>query len=185
MKIESSDADIVSWMHDWSPSTMAKAKGLQNVKLDPFLRRQQVKLLHLRQRVIESINGVGKHARETNCETSVLQTHQADVASEVNDRDFALGLLSHEHDALHEIDQALQRIESGAYGICEMSGQQIPRERLEAIPFARFTVECQSQVEKGNKVSWRSRHLTVSRFDFAFADMDDEEGKILTKPGED
>ncbi len=50
-----------------------------------------------------------------------------------------------------EIDAALERIESGTYGICEMSGDPIPIPRLRAIPFARFTVECQSKVEKQSK----------------------------------
>ncbi|MBA3831948.1 MAG: TraR/DksA family transcriptional regulator [Chthoniobacterales bacterium] len=50
-----------------------------------------------------------------------------------------------------EIDAALERIESGTYGICEMSGDPIPIPRLRAIPFARLTVECQSKVEKQSK----------------------------------
>jgi len=79
------------------------------------------------------------------------------------DLDFALSLLSQEQDALYEIDQALKRIELGTYGICEMSGKQIPRARLEAIPFARFTVECQSQLEKQNKAS-RVRQSVTSLF---------------------
>src|SRR5947208_10707604 len=79
--------------------------------------------------------------------------HQADAGSDAYDRDFALSLLSQEQDAPYEIDQALKRIELGAYGKCEMSGKPIPRARLEAIPFARFTVQCQSQLEKQNKAS--------------------------------
>jgi RNA polymerase-binding transcription factor DksA len=89
--------------------------------------------------------------------------HQADAGSDAYDRDFALSLLSQEQDALYEIDQALKRIELGTYGVCEMSGKQIPRARLEAIPFARFTVECQSQLEKQNKAS-RVRQSVTSLF---------------------
>src|SRR5207248_10226807 len=76
---------------------------------------------------------------------------------------FALNLLSQKQDALYEIDQALKRIEVGTYGVCGMSGKQIPRARLEAIPFARFTVECQSQLEKQNKAS-RVRQSVTSLF---------------------
>ena len=72
-------------------------------------------------------------------------------------------MLAKEQDALYEIDQALKRIELGTYGICEMSGKPIPRARLEAIPFARFTVECQSQLEKQNKAS-RVRQSVTSLF---------------------
>ena len=74
-----------------------------------------------------------------------------------------MSLLSQEQDALYEIDQALKRIELGTYGKCEMSGKQIPRARLEAIPFARFTVECQSQLEKQSKAS-RIRQSVTSLF---------------------
>jgi RNA polymerase-binding transcription factor DksA len=85
--------------------------------------------------------------------------HLADAGSDAYDCDFALNLLSHAQDGLYEIDQALRRIESGTYGICEMSGQPIPHERLEAIPWARFTVECQSQIEKENKALGLSRRV--------------------------
>ena len=67
------------------------------------------------------------------------------------DRDFALSLLSSDQDAIYEIEEALKRISAGTYGVCEMSGQAIPVARLEAIPFARFTVDCQSRFEQENK----------------------------------
>src|SRR5438445_13234920 len=89
--------------------------------------------------------------------------HQADAGSDAYDRDFALSLLSPEQDALYEIDQALKRIEVGTYGICEMSGKPIPHTRLEAIASARFTVECQSQLEKQNKPP-RVRQSVTSLF---------------------
>ena len=53
-----------------------------------------------------------------------------------------------------EIDAALQRIEEGSYGICEMSGRPIPVARLRAIPFARFTVECQTRIEEQSENSF-------------------------------
>jgi RNA polymerase-binding transcription factor DksA len=49
---------------------------------------------------------------------------------------------------LYEIEEALVRIRKGFYGICELSNRKIPQARLEAIPFARLTVECQAQWEK-------------------------------------
>src|SRR5207237_8645728 len=78
-------------------------------------------------------------------------------------RAVGLGRRSQGQGALCEIDQVLKRIELGTYGVCEMSGKQIPRARLEAIPFARFTVECQSQLEKQNKAS-RVRQSVTSLF---------------------
>src|SRR5436309_15000737 len=89
--------------------------------------------------------------------------HQAYARSDAYDREFALSFLWQEQDALYESDQALKRIELGTYGTCEMSGKPIPRARLEAIPFARFTVECQSQLEKQSKAS-RVRQSVTSLF---------------------
>jgi RNA polymerase-binding transcription factor DksA len=74
--------------------------------------------------------------------------HQADAGSDAYDRDFALSLLSQEQDALYEIEEALKRVDAGTYGVCEMSGEKIAQARLEALPFARYTVECQAQIEK-------------------------------------
>ena len=76
--------------------------------------------------------------------------HTGDAGSDSYDRDFALNLLAKEQDALSEIEQAITRAETGVYGLCEMSGDRIPKERLEAIPFARYTVQCQARWEQEN-----------------------------------
>ena len=142
-------------------------------RLDPFTRKQKQKLLELRDAMVDSMAGVAQgtlRSRAEGSEASAFGMHQADAGSDAYDRDFALSLLSQEQDALYEIDQALKRIELGTYGKCEMSGKPIPHPRLEAIPFARFTVECQSQLEKQSKAS-RVRHSVTSLFG-----LTDEEG---------
>jgi RNA polymerase-binding transcription factor DksA len=141
--------------------------------LDPFTESQRQKLLHLRDAMVDSMAGVAQdtlRSRAEGSEASAFGMHQADAGSDAYDRDFALSLLSQEQDALYEIDQALKRIDLGTYGICEMSGKPIGHPRLEAIPFARFTVECQSQLEKQNKAS-RVRQSVTSLFG-----LTDEEG---------
>jgi RNA polymerase-binding transcription factor DksA len=135
-------------------------------KLDAFTRVQKDKLLQLRDAMVDSMAGVAKdnlRSRAEGSEASAFGMHQADAGSDAYDRDFALSLLSQEQDALYEIDQALKRVELGTYGKCEMSGKPISRARLEAIPFARYTVECQSQLEKQNKAS-RVRQSVTSLF---------------------
>lgn len=135
-------------------------------RLDPFIRKQKQKLLELRDAMVDSMAGVAQgtlRSRAEGSEASAFGMHQADAGSDAYDRDFALSLLSQEQDALYEIDQALKRIELGTYGKCEMSGKPIPHARLEAIPFARFTVECQSQLEKQSKAS-RVRQSVSSLF---------------------
>jgi len=140
---------------------------------DPFLKRQKDRLLQLRDGMLDSMSGVARdtlRARAEGSEASAFGMHQADAGSDAYDRDFALSLLSQEQDALYEIDEALKRIDQGTYGICELSGKPIPHARLEAIPFARFTVDCQSQLEKQRKQN-RSRQPVTSLFG-----LTDEEG---------
>lgn len=74
--------------------------------------------------------------------------HMADAGTDTFDRDFALSLVSSEQEALTEIDAAIQRINAGTYGVCELTGKPISRERLLAVPFARFSVESQAEVER-------------------------------------
>lgn len=143
------------------------------MKLAPFLEKQKNRLLQLRDGMLDSMSGVARdnlRSRAEGSEASAFGMHQADAGSDAYDRDFALSLLSQEQDALYEIDEALKRIDLGSYGVCEMSGKPIPHARLEAIPFARLTVECQSQIEKQRKMT-RMRVPVTSLFG-----LTDEEG---------
>ena len=149
-----------------SPAAVLLGLNHREKKLDPFIRKQKQKLLQLRDAVVDSMAGVAQgtlRSRAEGSEASAFGMHQADAGSDAYDRDFALSLLSQEQDALYEIDEALKRIELGTYGKCEMSGKSIPHARLEAIPFARFTVECQSQLEKQSKAT-RVRASVTSLF---------------------
>ncbi|HXO95514.1 MAG TPA: TraR/DksA C4-type zinc finger protein [Chthoniobacterales bacterium] len=142
-------------------------------KLSPFLKKQKAKLLQLRDSLLDAMLGVSRdtlRARAEGSEASAFGMHQADAGSDAYDRDFALSLLSQEQDALYEIEEALKRIDGGTYGICEMSGKPIPHARLEAIPFARYTVECQTLIEKQKKAT-RIRQPVTSLFG-----LTDEEG---------
>jgi len=155
-------------------------------RLDPFTRQQKEKLLQLRDAMVDSMAGVAQdtlRSRAEGSEASAFGMHQADAGSDAYDRDFALSLLSQEQDALYEIDQALKRIELGTYGICEMSGKPIPHTRLEAIPFARFTVECQSQLEKQNKAA-RVRPSVTSLFGLTEEESSESEEEEAVAPTE-
>jgi RNA polymerase-binding transcription factor DksA len=78
--------------------------------------------------------------------------HMADAATDAFDRDFNLGVLSSEQDALYEIVEAMNRIRNGTYGICELTGKKIEKARLEAIPWTRFTAAAERQLEKEGTV---------------------------------
>jgi RNA polymerase-binding transcription factor DksA len=148
------------------PAPAPKVSDAKLTPLTPFLKKQKERLLALRDGMLDSMAGVAKdnlRNRAEGSEASAFGMHQADAGSDAYDRDFALSLLSQEQDALYEIEEALKRIENGTYGICEMSGKPIPHPRLEAIPFARCTVECQAQIEKQRKAV-RVRQPVTSLF---------------------
>ncbi len=121
-----------------------------------FVDKQRQRLLELRDTLVDSMSGMTRDTIRNapeGSEASGSGQHQGDAGSDAYDRDFALSVLAKEQDALYEIEQALRRIKGGTYGVCEISEVKIPVARLEAIPFARLTVECQAQWEKeyGNR----------------------------------
>jgi DnaK suppressor protein len=149
----------------------------RDAKTLAFFQRQKARLLDLRDHFLDQMQSVAQdslRSRAENNEASAVGQHQADAGSDAYEKDFALSLLSQEQDALYEIEEALKRIETGTYGVCEMSTKAIPHARLEAIPFARFTVECQQQLEKENR--GRRRWDTAPQFmDSAETFADEEE----------
>ena len=102
-------------------------------------------LYMLRRRLKNQMSGLADDSAQ---EVSSFGMHMADTGTDHFNRDFALSLLSADQDALYEVEQALKRIQKGTYGLCEMTGKPIPKTRLEAIPWTRFTVEAQAQLEK-------------------------------------
>lgn len=74
--------------------------------------------------------------------------HMADVATDMYDKEFSLGLASKDRELLQKIEDALKRIEDGTYGICLGTSKPINRERLEAIPYTEYSREYQEQMEK-------------------------------------
>jgi DnaK suppressor protein len=103
------------------------------------------RLTQMRDSLLERKNDLIKDAGE---EQPAFSLHMADAGTDSFDRDFALSRISSEQDAVYEIDEALMRIRSGTYGICELTGKSIERQRLEAIPWTRFCAEAEKQLER-------------------------------------
>ena len=140
------------------------------VVLRGFAKKQHQRLLDLRDGILDAMYGV---THDTLKNTDGMETggggmHTGDAGSDSYDRDFALNLLAKEQDALSEVEQAITRAETGLDGVCEMSGERIPNERLEAVPFARYTVGCQALWEKENG---NNRHSAKSEFGFSNGNM--------------
>lgn len=121
-------------------------KGLDgSKKVKPEWQVFYDRLLELREQLLRQMDGLAKESAQ---EMASYSLHMADSGTDNFDRDFALSLLSSDQDAVYEIEEALKRIERNTYGICELTGKPIPRARLEAIPWTRFTVEAQAQLER-------------------------------------
>lgn len=136
-------------------------------------------LLDLREQLLKQMSGLAKESAQ---EMAGYSLHMADSGTDNFDRDFALSLLSSDQDAIYEIEEALKRIERNTYGICELTGKPIPKARLEAIPWTRFTVQAQAQLEREGAL--RQRRLgalgtvdSVGVNESAEADEDEPEEK--------
>jgi len=128
--------------------------GADLKKVKPEWQKFYLHLLELREQLVRQMNGL---AQESAQELAGYSLHMADSGTDNFDRDFALSLLSSDQDAVYEIEEALKRIERKTYGVCELTGKPIPRARLEAIPWTRFTVEAQAQLEREGAL--KSRRL--------------------------
>jgi DnaK suppressor protein len=80
---------------------------------------------------------------------SSMPIHMADLGTDNFEQEFSLDLMDSERRLLVEIEDALHRIETGTYGICEGTGKPISKARLEAQPWARYSVEYAKMVEEG------------------------------------
>ncbi|EEF57692.1 transcriptional regulator, TraR/DksA family [Pedosphaera parvula Ellin514] len=125
------------------PSEKAKKNG--EAKIKPEWAGYYQNLLELREQLLKQMSGLAKESAQ---ELAGYSLHMADSGTDNFDRDFALSLLSSDQDAIYEIEEALKRIEKNTYGVCELTGKPIPKARLEAIPWTRFTVQAQAQLEK-------------------------------------
>ena len=133
-------------------SRSSKVGGEKHVK--PERRKYYGRLMELRDQLLRQRDGLAKESAQ---EMPGYSLHMADSGTDNFDRDFALSLLSSDQDAIYEIEEALKRIERKTYGICELTGKSIPKARLEAIPWTRFTVQAQAQLERDGAL--RARRL--------------------------
>jgi DnaK suppressor protein len=90
----------------------------------------------------------------------------------VDDGDVAIDLSSNPQQLLQEIEAAIRRIENGTYGICEITNEPISPERLDSIPYTRYSLEGQRQLEEAK----RMRILTQQANQQHISDSDDEDG---------
>ena len=114
------------------------------------LKKFEALLLQKRSEILGDVNHMKEETlKKERSDLSNVPFHMADAGSDNFEMENTLGLMDEEVKLLEEIDAALGRIEKKTYGICEGSGEPIPKSRLEAIPWARYCVAYKELLEKG------------------------------------
>ncbi len=129
---------------------MSKAKDSQSGLSAQDIEKYRTLLLAKRREILSSVWSMEEGSiRRSSTDLSTLPMHMADLGSDNFEIENTIGLMESERQILFEIDEALQRIEHGTYGVCEGLGECIGKRRLEAIPWARYCVKCASLHEAG------------------------------------
>ncbi len=154
-----------------------KISKTDKVKKDKDLEKQKQALLNRRENLISSLSILSHQGKKTE-----RKGDSSDLAATSRDEELNLLLSDHERQELMAIDDALTRIEEGTYGFCEECDSRISFKRLEALPFAKYCVDCQSERENKDKLTRQnSSELLVNLFSdtIKLADLesgsDDEE----------
>ncbi len=106
------------------------------------------KLMKSREEILQK----GEDTLEDMTEERIVHADPADRASAESDRAFTLRLRDRDRKLVHKIDEALERIEEGSFGICEECGEEIGRARLEARPVTTLCINCKSKQEEQETV---------------------------------
>lgn len=110
--------------------------------------RFQKTLETMRDKMTHVLHGTTSEVKRPDESTGYSQ-HQADQGTDDFDRRINLEVTGREFQILRQIERALEKIQDGTYGICDVTGDAIPLPRLEAMPYATMTVQAQEKLEKG------------------------------------
>jgi RNA polymerase-binding transcription factor DksA len=90
-------------------------------------------------------------------ELSSFDQHPGDLGTDTFEREKDLSIVEQLEAELEDVERAMRRVEDGTYGRCEVDGEPIPDERLEALPAARFCVRHQSEVDRAAEAERQRR----------------------------
>ena len=121
-------------------------------KLDRKSLQQYKKILTaIKEKIVSEIKQIASDAstsqKDTTGESSGHALHMADVATDMYDREFSLGLASNDRELLSKVDQALARIADSTFGICSECSKPISAARLKALPYTQTCLKCQEKLE--------------------------------------
>ena len=143
-------------------------------KLTPGeLRKFKIMLLQKRKKLLRDVNcmELGVLLEESG-DLSHTPIHMADMGTDSYEQELSLELMDGVRRLISEIDDALYRIENGTYGICEVNGEVIPKERLRAIPWTRCCLACADLL--GKRLAKKDRNFNRYRY----APSIDDEHKV-------
>jgi DnaK suppressor protein len=135
------------------PEIAEKTNGEQRMKMKKTeMKPFKEALLILRARMRGDVHTLADAALSSSSNgqggsVSAVPSHIADLGSDTFELDNTLLLMSNEGETLSMIEQALERIEDGTFGICIECSGKIPKMRLNAIPYTPYCVKCASQIE--------------------------------------
>ena len=131
-----------------TPAKKAKRRAAKSPLTKADLAHFKELLLVRRNRILANVDAMEQEALKASGQDFSVD-HMADHGSDNFEQDFTLSLVESERKELVEIDEAVDRIARGTYGICEGTGKVIPRPRLEAIPYTRHSIDYQRKLEAG------------------------------------
>ncbi len=128
----------------------ARKSGLKKTESKVYKER----LIVLRARLRGDVNALAdaalnKTRSEANGDLSSMPIHMADIGTDNYEQEFTLNMMQNEGDTLQLIEDALERIEDGAYGLCTACDAKIPKTRLNAIPYTPYCIKCAEAQENG------------------------------------
>jgi DnaK suppressor protein len=123
---------------------------LANGALDrDFIESQRRRLVELRDELTGVRDGLQEDERELEGQgDDFAETDIGDMSQSIFDREMDATVEQGIRRRLDEVERALQKMEEGTYGVCDDTGEEIPKGRLEAVPEAVRTVEAQQRFER-------------------------------------
>jgi len=104
-------------------------------------------LIDTKEKIASQLKQIASDKEDHSRDVSGHALHMADVATDMYDREFSLGLASNDRELLYKVEAALQRIAENRFGSCEECSKPIPAIRLKAIPYTQTCLKCQEKLE--------------------------------------
>ena len=128
---------------------MPKKKAVATARKAPVKKKIKKEFIPLYEELVKQRDRIAQGLRT---EYEVIEPSElsdwVDLAAASHERELAIILNGNNEEVLMKVDQALEMIEEGTYGVCINCGKDIAQERLKAIPFTRLCINCQEKLER-------------------------------------